>query len=148
MRLGLFANSRFLHRLTGPVVPRYPFQLYFSRVWDKSTQYQTRCYRSSYDINDLSPTRVICILQVWFKILSCASEVGSPTNHLGSRQRRDTGQGSSDLWTQCHWTRFTKAGWAWHVTIRMSKATFHVFVYVLLELLSQLTNCCRLSAPL
>ncbi len=27
------------------------------------------------------------------KILSRASEVGSPTNHLGSRQRRDTGQG-------------------------------------------------------
>ncbi len=28
-------------------------------------------------------------------ILSRASEVGSPTNHLVSRQRRDTGQGSS-----------------------------------------------------
>ncbi len=28
-------------------------------------------------------------------ILSRASEVGSQTNHLGSRQRRDTGQGSS-----------------------------------------------------
>ena len=27
-------------------------------------------------------------------ILSCASEMGSPTNHLGSRQRQDTGQGS------------------------------------------------------
>ncbi len=28
-------------------------------------------------------------------VLSRASEVGSSTNHLGSRQRRDTGQGSS-----------------------------------------------------
>ena len=28
-------------------------------------------------------------------ILSCASKVGSPTNHLGSKQRQDTGQGSS-----------------------------------------------------
>ncbi len=32
-------------------------------------------------------------------ILSCASEVGSPTNHLGSRQQWDTGQGSSSLLT-------------------------------------------------
>ncbi len=32
-------------------------------------------------------------------ILSRASEMGSPTNHLGSRQRRDTGQGSSSSLT-------------------------------------------------
>ncbi len=32
-------------------------------------------------------------------LLSRVSEVGSPTNHLGSRQRRDTGQGSSSLLT-------------------------------------------------
>ena len=32
-------------------------------------------------------------------ILSCASEVGSPTNQLGSRQRRDMGQGSYSLLT-------------------------------------------------
>ncbi len=31
----------------------------------------------------------------WMDILSRAREVGSPTNHLGSRQRRDTDQGSS-----------------------------------------------------
>ncbi len=56
-------------------------------------------------------------------ILSRASEVGSPTNHLGSRQRRDTGQGCSSPLTggrkrrtDC-WTCFTKAGWAWHVMI-------------------------------
>ncbi len=36
---------------------------------------------------------VTCIVD--FYVLSRASEVGSPTNHLGSRQRRDTGQGSS-----------------------------------------------------
>ncbi len=58
---------------------------------------------------------------------------------LGSGQRRDTGQGSSSPLTggldltptgfnliisyqnwktrTVHWTRFTKAGWAWHVTI-------------------------------
>ncbi len=34
-----------------------------------------------------------------FNILSRTSEVGSPTNHLGSRQRQDTGQGSSSLLT-------------------------------------------------
>ena len=58
------------------------------------------------------------------KILSRASEVESPTNHLGSRQRRDTGQGSSSLDTanlmisyqklkkkpSDDWIRFTKAG--------------------------------------
>ncbi len=81
--------------------------------------------------------------QTFPNILSRASEVGSPTNHLGSRQRRDTGQGSSSpltdgldltptvnlminyqklinmdrlLWTD-YWSRFTKAGWAWHVTV-------------------------------
>ena len=32
-------------------------------------------------------------------ILSHASEVGSPTNHLGSRQQQDTGQGSSSPFT-------------------------------------------------
>ena len=95
------------------------------------------------------------------KILSRASEMGSPTNHLGSRQLQDTGQGSSSPLTggwilthtgeppTCtehntytkyldkvnlminyqklnntdwlHWTRFTKAGWAWHITISPSK---------------------------
>ena len=97
-------------------------------------------------------------------ILSRANKVGSPTNHLGFRQRKDTGQGSSSLidiklkamvypgrllgsplskeWllmlcqprsdldkvdlmtdylklknTDRLWTCFTKAGWAWHVTI-------------------------------
>ncbi len=70
-------------------------------------------------------------------ILSCASEVGSPTNHLGSGQRRDKDQGpfsplrgGLDLtptgslqdkvylmtdYLKCkntdqHWTCFTKAG--------------------------------------
>ncbi len=33
----------------------------------------------------------VVLLHVYY-ILSRASEVGSPTNHLGSRQRRDTGQ--------------------------------------------------------
>ncbi len=37
-------------------------------VWDKSGQYQTPCYRSSCDIDDLSHTRVICSLRVWFNI--------------------------------------------------------------------------------
>ncbi len=37
-------------------------------VWDKSGQYQTHCYRSSFDIDDLSHTRVICFLRVWFNI--------------------------------------------------------------------------------
>ncbi len=31
---------------------------------------------------------------LFFSILSRASEVGSPTNHLGSRQRQDTDQGA------------------------------------------------------
>ena len=59
-------------------------------------------------------------------ILSRASGVGSPTNHLGSRQRQDTGPGilwSVNRWIEltCYltkikkeltvlWTRFTKAG--------------------------------------
>ncbi len=59
-------------------------------------------------------------------ILSCASEVGSPMNHLGSRQRRDMGQGPFSPFMTNYlklknidrlWTCFTKAGWAWHVTI-------------------------------
>ncbi len=64
--------------------------------------------------------------------LSRSSEVGSPTNHFGSTQRRDTGQGSFSPLTggldltadyiklknkDRLWTCFTKAGWTWHVTI-------------------------------
>ncbi len=41
------------------------------------------------------------------KILSRASEVGSPTNHLGSRQRQDTGPGI--LWSINRWTRPDRA---------------------------------------
>ncbi len=65
-------------------------------------------------------------------ILSSASKVGSPTNHLGSGQQRDTDQGPFSLLTgglylmtdylkfkntDQHWTCFTKAGWARHATI-------------------------------
>ncbi len=62
-------------------------------------------------------------------ILSRASKVGSPTNQLGSGQRQDTGQESLDRanlvinYQKLKKTDqpldlfFTKAGWAWHVTI-------------------------------
>ena len=39
-------------------------------------------------------------------ILSRASEVGSPTNHPGSRQRQDTGSGI--LWSVHRWTTLRK----------------------------------------
>ncbi len=35
--------------------------------------------------------------QSWDNMLSRASEMGSPTNHRDSRQRRDIGQGSSKM---------------------------------------------------
>ena len=84
----------------------------------------------------MSHTHCYCIS--WSKylwVLSRASEVGSPTNHLGSRQRRDTGQGPLNLMTDYLefkntdwlWTCVTKAGWAWHATIDIF---FHFQVYV------------------
>ncbi len=72
------------------------------------------------------------------KLLSRASGLGSPINHPGSRQWQDTGPGILDkailvITTQkfkkkeeriVHGTRFTKAGWAWHVTLYNS-GTMH-----------------------
>ncbi len=41
--------------------------------------------------------------QIHCKILSCASEVGSPTNHPGSRQQQDMGPGI--LWSVHRWMK-------------------------------------------
>ena len=51
-------------------------------------------YAASHTSDRSVSIKVITIMYQNVKILSRASEVGSPTNHLGSGQQQDTGQGS------------------------------------------------------
>ena len=53
-----------------------------------------------------------CVVSI--RILSCASEVGSPTNHQGSRQRQDKGPGI--LWSVHRWTKPNTYGGASTIT--------------------------------
>ncbi len=59
-------------------------------------------------------TNIFMLCKINLYILSCASEVGSPTNPpcMGSGQWQDTGSGILTFDPL-----FTKTGWTWYVTI-------------------------------
>ena len=81
---------------------------------DKKAYSDIPLYCKSYYFQS-GPLTVFCMKIFIINILSHASEVRSPKNHLGSRQRQDMGQGSSRLIKNGkirtdYFTCFTKAG--------------------------------------